>query len=339
MPAEPHPTLQQRLEAYLGAKLGKRVSVANLERLPGGVSRETWGFDLLQPDGPAGEPLVLRMDTDMAFVGGSRQTEFRLLEWVAARGIPVPTVLWCETDPGILGAAFLIMRRVAGEWRVNRLQDDPRFAAAARNIVGQLAGALAAIHALRPEDAAGEVPGLPVLPVLPIAEAIREQDALYRHWAVDPHPVLELALQWLTAHRPPERPLVLVHGDFRIGNVIFDESGLRAILDWELAHFGDPLEDVAWVFLRSWRGGREALELGGVGEREAFLQAYEHATGSPIDRGEMRFWDVFAHTTWAIVTLAEVGGFLGGLDHIELASMGRRTAEIEWDLLHLLEDG
>ena len=336
MTTESPDSLQQRLEAYLGRQLGAPAKVANLERLAGGVSRETWGFDLIKsdPETLADEPLVLRMDSDKAFLGGSRETEFHLLRLVARREIPVPAVLWCETDPSILGRSFFVMRRVEGEWRVNRLQNDPRLSAARESIADQLAEALASVHEIRPEDVAGVVTGLPVLP---IAEAIRQQEALYRERAVDPHPVLELALEWLNAHLPPEQLLALVHGDFRIGNVIFDESGLRAILDWELAHFGNPLEDVAWVFLRSWRGGRDDLEVGGVASREAFLRAYERASGSSIDRREMRFWDVFAHVSWAIVTLAELGGFLNGLDNIELASLGRRTVEIEWDLLELLE--
>ncbi len=337
MPAKTNDSLQERLEAYLCQKLRKSVSVANLERMAGGVSRETWGFELIHPDpeGQPNEPLVLGMDTDMVLWDGSREREFQLLQFVARREIPVPAVLWCETDPAILGGSFYVMRRVEGEWRVNRLQNDSRFAAAAQDIVGQLAGALARIHEIRPEDTAGAVSGLPMLPIV---EAIHRQEAFYRERALDPHPVLELAFEWLTAHLPPEQPPALAHGDFRIGNIIFDESGLRAILDWELAHFGSPLEDVAWVFLRSWRGGRDELEVGGVGSREAFLQAYEKASGSRIDRLGMRFWDIFAHLRWAVVTLVQVGGFLGGRDNIELASLGRRTVEIEWDLLELLEN-
>jgi len=334
-------TLEARLIAYLGSRVGRPVTVDRLVRIAGGVSRETWAFDLLGGDATGGEeggarrqPLVLRMDTARPFIESDRAAEAELIRLAGRHGVPVPRVLWHETDPAPLGAGFLIMERVPGESLVSRLHRDERFAHAREALPAQMAQALAAIHRITPR---ADLRDATRLRRLPQRQAVAHQEETYRRWAVEPHPVVELGLRWLHAHSPPEAPLALVHGDFRMGNLIFAETGLRAVLDWELAWWGDPLADVAWVALRSWRGGRDALPVGGLATREAFHAAYEQAGGQLCDPGLLRFWDVFAHVRWAIVTVMELGGFLAGLPNLELASLGRRTAEIEWDLLHLLE--
>ncbi len=333
MEAPAPPGLQARLEAYLARQLGRPARVEGLARLAGGVSRETWAFDL-HAEGEAPRPLVLRMDTPQPFIEGTRPAEAALIRLAGAHGVPVPAVPWSEDDPAVLGAGFLVMERLAGESRVGRLLGGERYARARAALPGQMAEALAAIHRIGPETEGAA--GLELRALAPAAE-VAHQEALYRRWAVEPHPVLELALRWLHAHAPPGGPLALVHGDFRPGNMLFDERGLGAVLDWELAHFGDPMEDVAWVALRSWRGGRDTPAVGALATREAFHAAYEGAGGRPVEPAALRFWDVFALVRWAVVTVMELGGYLAGTPNIELASLGRRTAEIEWDLLALLE--
>jgi aminoglycoside phosphotransferase (APT) family kinase protein len=336
MPDERESPLEERLRAYLAGKVGRPVAVSDLTRLAGGVSRETWAFDLTAEGGDARQPqrLVLRMDTALAFIEGSRPAEFNLIRLAGRHGVPVPNVLWCEEEPEPLGAGFLIMEHVPGESLVSRLHNDPRYAHTRQVLLEQMAGALACIHRITPGDDPSDAA---VLRNLPGEKAVDYQEALYREWAVDPHPVLELAFRWLHGHLPPETPPALVHGDFRPGNMLFDETGLRAVLDWELACWGDPMADVAWVALRSWRGGRDHQAVGGLGTREAFHRAYRQAGGRAVEAGPMAFWDVFALTRWAVVTVMELGGFLAGVPNLELASLGRRTAEIEWDLLGLLE--
>lgn len=336
MATESSQALQERLQRYLVGVFTNPVTVSGLERMAGGVSRETWSFDLIEQRGRrrVRHELVLRMDPEQPYLPGHRDTEFRVIRLVAARGIPVPEVLWGSEDKAILGRGFFVMRRVAGESRVNRLQNEARYAATKAKIVAELGEELARTHQIPAEEIAAEIPELLQLPP---RDAVRYQEQLYREWTRDPHPVLELALRWLHANAPPAQSLVLVHGDFRLGNMIFDESGLRAILDWEIACLGDPMDDVAWMALRSWRGGQDHLPIGGVGTREAFHAAYERAGGRKIEREAMVFWDIFVHLRWAVVTVMEVGGFLAGQHNIELASLGRRTAEIEWDLLNLLE--
>jgi aminoglycoside phosphotransferase (APT) family kinase protein len=336
MPNDAHPPLESRLIAYLGGKADGPVTVAGLTRLAGGVSRESWAFDLIggEDGGRVRQPLVLRMDTAHPFIEGSRVAEAELIRLAGRHGVPVPRVLWSEADPAILGAGFLIMERVPGESRIGPLLADPRFARTRALLPGQMAEALVRIHRITPRSDARDATRLRRLPQ---REAVAHLETLYRARVTEPHPVLELGLRWLQRHLPPAARLALVHGDFRPGNMLYDETGLRAVLDWELAYFGDPLADVAWVALRSWRGGHDALAVGGLAPREAFHRAYEQAGGRAIEPDLMRFWDVFAAVRWAGVTILELAGFLDGVANIELASLGRRTAEIEWDLLTLLQ--
>jgi len=123
--------------------------------------------------------------------------------------------------------------------------------------------------------------------------------------------------------------------------VIVDAAlGLRAVLDWELAHAGDPLEDLGWACVRSWRFGNDALACGGVATRESFVAAYERESGAPVDRHALRFWELFGNLRWGVITLVQLRGFLdGSRGDVELAAIGRRTAETEWEILRLIEGG
>jgi aminoglycoside phosphotransferase (APT) family kinase protein len=131
---------------------------------------------------------------------------------------------------------------------------------------------------------------------------------------------------------------VVVHGDYRVGNVIFDATGVRAVLDWELAHVGDPVEDLGWLCVRAWRFGNDALPVGGVGTREALVRAYEEVGGAPVDPEALRFWEACGNFKLALVFITQARAFLDGAPSVELASLGRRTAEAEEELLTLMEE-
>jgi aminoglycoside phosphotransferase (APT) family kinase protein len=217
---------------------------------------------------------------------------------------------------------------VAGETLARRLLRDAEYAPARAALPGQLARALAGIHGLDPE-----APGLAFLArpadgEAPAAAELARHEQLYRAVTLDPHPALEIAFRWLAAAPPAPRALAVVHGDFRIGNVIFGEEGLRAVLDWELAHVGDPMEDVGWLSVRSWRFGAEK-PVGGLCEREEFLAAYARAGGAPVDPAVVRWWEVFGNLKWAIICVMQARSFVDGNRSIELASLGRRFVEME----------
>jgi len=271
-------------------------------------------------------------------VQSSRRDEFALLAAALEAGLPVPRVRWCEDDPTVLGSPFFIMDFVEGETLARRLLRDAEYAPARAALPAELADALARIHAIdvrRPELAF--LPR-PAGDETPAAAELARYEQIYRTITPDPHPALELAFRWLAPRRPLAARITVVHGDYRIGNVIFGPEGLRAVLDWELAHVGDPLEDLGWLCVRAWRFGADEKPVGGLCQREELFTAYERASGVRIDRAAASWWEVFGNLKWAIICIMQARTFLdGAVRSVELASLGRRVAETEIELLELTE--
>ena len=313
------------------------VAVERLRRLAGGASREIWAFDAVLPGG-AVERLVLRRDPPGHHVQSSRRDEFALLRAAHAAGLAVPRVRWCEEDAALLGSPFFLMDFVEGETLARRLLRDAEYAPARTALPAQLAAALVGIHAIDPG-----LPDLVFLPrpaadATPAAAELARYEQIFRAITPDPHPALELAFRWLAPEPPAPATLTVVHGDYRIGNVIFGPEGLRAVLDWELAHVGDPMEDVGWLCVRSWRFGADDHPVGGLCAREQFFAAYESAGGAAVDPAAVRWWEVFGNLKWAIICIMQARTFLdGAVRSVELASLGRRVAEMELELLDLTE--
>ena len=331
------PTLQDfaaRLEAFLTAKTGAPARVGNLRQLTGGASRDTWSFDA-EIDGTR-LGLVLRRDlggtiTDEAL---SRADEFHLLEIAHGAGVLAPRPRWLCADATVLGAPFFLMDRLEGESVGRRVVREPGLAEARRRLPRQMGEQLARIHAIDPT-------GLAFLPQpepgLSPSQSAVERTAQQLWSFSEPHPVLELAIRWLRCHAPSCPAPVLVHGDFRVGNLMVGPEGLVGVFDWEFAHVGDPAEDLAWPCVRSWRFGQDKLRLGGVGDPAEFMAAYEKAGGRSIDQASLHFWEVLGNFRWAVGCIAQADRHLSGkAASVELASLGRRTAEMELELLELL---
>lgn len=329
--------LAERLTSYLTHVAGGPVVVSGLRQLPGGASRETWAFEATLPGDPGPRRLVLRRDPGATSVDSDRAHEFRVLRAAHAAGVPVPEVYWLGDDAATLGARFFIMEHVAGETLARRLLRDPEYARARAVLPRQLGAILARIHAIDLAAHALDFLAGPPPDRSPATAEVERYEQLYRGLAPEPHPAIELALRWLAARAPAAPRQTLVHGDYRIGNVLFDPDGVRAILDWELAHRGDPMEDLGWMCVKAWRFG-SPLPVGGVGERQAFFAAYEEAGGSRVDADAVHFWEVFGNMKWAVICIAQARTFLdGGVPSLELASLGRRTAEVEHELLTLID--
>lgn len=334
--------LRAGLAAFLTRSLGARsVEIRGLRRLTGGASREIWSLDAViqqEDGGTETRPLVMRSDPSRGPKSLERSVEYLLLKAAHERGVAVPDVPFLGDDS--LGTPFFLMERVDGETIPRRLLRDDVYAQARAVMTGQLGAMLARIHRIPVEDY-----GLDVLPGpapgRPPAEAELDRfEQAYRILAVEPHPAFELAFRWLRERLPPGAERVLVHGDYRMGNVIFGPEGVRAILDWELAHIGDPMEDLGWISVRSWRFGNDHLPVGGVGTREEFFRAYEEAGGFPVDAERVRFWEAFGNLRWGIICLSQARTYFDGHSpSVELASVGRRTAETEWELMELMEGG
>ena len=154
----------------------------------------------------------------------------------------------------------------------------------------------------------------------------------------EPHPAIEYGLAWVRERLEVRREPTFVHGDFRIGNVAVDGSGLVAVLDWEFAHVADPVEDVAWPLVRAWRFGADDRRLGGVGEVEPYLERYNTATGRDLTLEELYVWEVLGNVKWAIGCLTQSRRHLNGQERsVEYAVLGRLAAEMEYELLDLIE--
>ena len=317
--------LAERLRAALGQALGSPVVIEALTRLPGGASKDTWSFSARGPDGLA-RRFVVRSDRDRVGLSGSRLgLEAALLRAAAVAGVPVPRVMAVGDAPDAPAAAFLVLEFVDGETIPRRILRDEELGAARAVLAGQCGRILADIHRIPPSA----VPGLSGGDLL---EQLRGQlDGLG-----EPHPAFELGLLWLAATRPPPGVAGVVHGDFRNGNLIVGTDGIRAVLDWELAHLGDPLEDLGWLCVKAWRFG-SPLPVGGFGTLEQLIAAYEEAGGGPVDEGVLHWWIVFGTLRWGIICIAQALTHLSGaVRSVELAAIGRRVCEVESDLLELL---
>jgi aminoglycoside phosphotransferase (APT) family kinase protein len=305
------------LEAALGG------SVEDLRRLSGGASRTTSSFDLRVGGGT--EPLILQQYRgDGVGRPGQVLVEAALLEAARERGVPVPRVRHVGA-PGEGDAGWLVVERLEGESIPRKILRDPQFAPARAALTGQCARALAAIHRIDPDA----VPGL--APVDPLRRPLEYLDALG-----EVRPALELGARWLEGHRPASGGSTTVHGDFRMGNLLVGPEGLRGVLDWELAHRGDPAEDLGWLCARVWRFGGGA-PVGGFGELDELLTAYVDAGGEAMDAARVRYWEVYATLKWAVICALQASAHLSGTTRsIELAAIGRRVCESEWDLLRTL---
>ena len=318
--------LSPALARVVATAVGTDVTIENLRALTGGASRSTLAFDAVTSD--QRWALILRIGPPDDVHAGM-ELEAHVQAAAAAAGAPVPRVLIADNSAAALGNPFLICEEVKGETivrRIDRQLDD----IGRSRLLSQCAQALAAIH--RADISTVRDPELATQDQL--AEWRGRLDAMG-----DTTATFEWAFRWLGAHRPASSPPHLVHGDYRMGNLIVDGSELAAVLDWELVHIGEVNEDLAWFCIRAWRfGAPAARDAGGLGSVEDFLRGYEQASGITVDRVAFHWWLVLATLRWGIICRYQAERHLSGLSpSVELATIGRRVCETEWDLLDLLE--
>ena len=312
--------MREAFQAALAEVLGREVEISEPVLLAGGASKEAWAVDA------DGERLLVRR----AAVGVihrhtlSLEHELEVLRAAFEAGVKVPRPYGYVAD--LAGREAFVMERLEGETIGRRIVQRPELEAARAALPLQLAEQLARVHAIP----AARVPFLTGAAIERMVEELDEVD--------EPHPAIELGLWWLREHRPPARPPVVSHGDYRIGNVVVDEHGLVGLLDWEFAHLDDPARDLSFGLVRAWRFGVDGKRLGGIGDVEPYLERYNEATGFDVRPDELDYWELAGNVAWAIGCLTQAQRHLSGQDRsVELAILGRLGTEVEYEICHLLE--
>lgn len=329
----------ESLAVAIEAALGHPAT--GLRRLSGGASRETWSFD-------AGRGFILQRRRAGSTDGSSSTTMSLSVEAEAAvlraahrAGVPVAAVVASGdgVDDGF-GGPWMICERVEGDAFAKTLLTDPSYAHVRSSFAADAGRAMGRIHSI-PLDGldsvlrgAGDGPLGPIVGMRHVLDGLRDLVGLT-------YPTFELALRWLECNPTTVHPDAVVHGDFRTGNLLVcadDDAapGLSAVLDWELCHIGNPIEDLGWFCVRAWRFGMPH-RAGGFGPAEQLLEGYRDETGVAVSLEELSWWELLGTVRWGVVCGVQVASHLSGaVSSVELAAIGRRAAEVEYDTLILL---
>ena len=319
------------LERAVTRAIAGIASIAGLKRLSGGASQETWSFDGTGANGIT--PLILRRAPYGKTVQRSATavplaTEAKVIRLAANAGVPVPPVPYVLQDTDDLGPGY-IMGRVEGETIARKILRDAEYADARPKLARQCGRILANIHAIDKAQVAD-------LTVVPPRAQFDQYRTIYDSYNY-PHPVFEVAFKWLEQRLPETPELTLVHGDFRNGNLMIGADGVRAVLDWELTHIGDPAEDLGWICVNSWRFGETHKVVGGFGNVDDLLAGYAEANGKNMTADRVKFWEMFGTLKWGIMCMTMYQAFASEADRsVERAAIGRRSSETEIDLVNLL---
>lgn len=322
-------TLTRQLPAVLAEFLGQAVTISGLQSLTAGAAAQTWRC--IAHSDHREQPLILRLGSDADQFAGAlkKAAEADVIKVAQQHGVAAPQILGVLQPRHQLGEGFA-MTCMAGESLPQKILRQPEYAQAREILAGQCGRELARIHSVPAE----------LLHALPVQDA-PAQLAFYQHQYRQfdvALPVFDAAFQFLSRHSAKSE-LALVHGDFRNGNLLVTESGLNGVLDWELAHIGDPMEDLGWLCVNSWRFGNRDQPVGGFGSREQLFPAYQQASGKQVDSQRVAYWELFGVLKWGVICLYQCQLHLSGAQRsVERAAIGRRISECELDIVCLLED-
>ncbi len=339
-------SLQEKLQSWFREQLGSEIRIEAFSYLSGGACQENWLLDLYVAEGKyAGQHrLVFRSDRGGSLLNSlSRPQEHAVASAAYQKGVKTAKPLWLERDRQYIGRPFYFMERLPGKSSARYLMKEKALQETRRRLPALLASNLALIHSITPHNASSEL--LEALapsyrdkscdPALATVDVVRKELTQFP----EAHPAIELGLNWLEENAPLCDQIVLTHGDYRTGNFMVSPEGLEGILDWEFAHWGDRHEDISYLCLREWRFGRIKKHVGGFADRSSFYSSYEKASGATVDEKKCRYWEVASNLRWAIGCLQQGERHLRHIDRgIELGAIGRRVAEMEYEMMKLIEN-
>lgn len=325
------------LENVLCRELAGFRALLSCQQLTAGASQETYRVRIEDTSGQ--RQLALRrsqpsLEADSSVGGISLATEARLFQLAGAAGIPGPGINYVLLPEDGLGSGF-IMEWLDGETLGQRIVRAEALDGVRPRLARECGQILGRIHALdwRAAGLAG------ALPEVDPATLVEETWSYYRDFNV-PVPMIDYTWRWLRDNLPQGSRTTLVHGDFRNGNLMVTAAGINAVLDWELAHIGDPVRDLGWLCVNSWRFGNDALPVGGFGTIEDLLAGYRDTSGLEVKRQELEFWQVFGSFWWAMATLQMAQAWRAGeTPSLERPVIGRRSSEAQMDCVNLLIPG
>lgn len=326
---------EARLRDWLAQAAGDPgLRVERMARLSGGAIQQNIALDVVLRGASA--RWVLRTDSAATLaVSLTRPQEFALLRAAHAAGVTVAEPLFLCEDPSVIGRPFFVMSRVDGIAAGHRVVKDATLGGGRERLTAAIGRELARIHRIRPPRADLAFLGDPPADAAPatIAAMRARLDE-----AGTPRPVLEWGLRALERTAPPPLPPVLVHNDFRTGNLMLSAAGVTAVLDWEFAAWGDPHADIGWFCAKCWRFGATEREAGGIGPRAAFYVGYEAEAGAGVDPARVAWWELMAHLRWAVIAADQARRHLSGEERsLELALTGHIVPELEWEILAMAE--
>ncbi|MFK7915517.1 MAG: phosphotransferase family protein [Pseudomonadales bacterium] len=331
-------SLAAKVASVLGQRLAGFVSLEAVDRLSGGASQETYRISVTTSDGP--RLLAMRrapggVVAEEHVVGHpGLAAEALLMRSAAAAGVPEPDVVHVLTPDDGIGDGF-IMSWLEGEALGARIARAPDFTDLRGHLAYDCGRILARIHAIDLQAT-----GLSrALDAITPEEFLHQTWDRYKEWQT-PQPMIDYTGRWLLENLPKNPRTALVHNDFRNGNFMVDQNAIVAVLDWELAHIGDPMRDLGWICTNSWRFGVTDLPVGGFGLREDLYRGYADESGIAVDPDHVKFWEVFGSFWWAVGCLGMAEHYRTGPDQtVERPAIGRRTSECQVDCVNLLIPG